>query len=543
MPPAPHTRLPTIGGRNSQLNTARSQNTDRFTKLKGVLVNNLLKEYHKQTHRQGDELVYNRAVTEVDKILQNGRLTEQQLVELQQNFAKGVMIEPPQRRGPSKHKNSTAAPPTQDIKGTVPIHHAGGGQGDAERPEEAPPASKSVMNDAASVADSTATENSPSKRRRAVDEWSIITLYNDVKHYDEQKNLKDRQAHDKMKTRQELQQQMEARKLEKEARKQAEQKAAQEQQSKYEQWKAERQRQEQLRQAKILAERDKEAQELQRLADLKKARAEQDLREQQAMLDGFQKQIQEEKDAKDRALMEKQKQYQQMLIENSKVLERKRLAKEQEREENLRLFQLQIEMADKQDRIRAEREAERQRKLKSAEQMAGDLNDRAAQLEAELNQRVQRAQEEHRKKDIERERAKRDKKKAMDQETAAVLQEQVKEREKRRVRDAEEQKLVAERFRKDADAYAKIKSEEKMVKAQQQRQVKDMLNQQLMMKEMRKQAEGGMSGVELRMNAHLLKQVLHDGPEVPEELMNKLNSSPAMHEEHRPADPDSPGKW
>lgn len=32
----------------SQMSTARSGQTDRFTKLKGVLVNNLLKEYHKQ---------------------------------------------------------------------------------------------------------------------------------------------------------------------------------------------------------------------------------------------------------------------------------------------------------------------------------------------------------------------------------------------------------------------------------------------------------------------------------------------------------------
>ena len=36
---------------------------DRFTKLKGVLVNNLLKEYHKQTKQQGDAVVYNRAAS------------------------------------------------------------------------------------------------------------------------------------------------------------------------------------------------------------------------------------------------------------------------------------------------------------------------------------------------------------------------------------------------------------------------------------------------------------------------------------------------
>lgn len=46
--------------------------------------------------------------------------------------------------------------------------------------------------------------------------------------------------------------------------------------------------------------------------------------------------------------------------------------------------------------MRAQREEERQLKLKKAERMAGELGSRAAEMEAELDARVKRAQEEYR---------------------------------------------------------------------------------------------------------------------------------------------------
>lgn len=46
--------------------------------------------------------------------------------------------------------------------------------------------------------------------------------------------------------------------------------------------------------------------------------------------------------------------------------------------------------------MRAEREEERQVRLKKAEHMAGEMGHRAAEMEAELDQRVKRAQEEYR---------------------------------------------------------------------------------------------------------------------------------------------------
>jgi hypothetical protein len=82
--------------------SARSRSSDtKFNKLKGVLVNNLLKYYHKQVGRQGDQQVYARAVEEVERILQHGKLQEKHLKELQQRFASGIGIEP---RPPSDSK-------------------------------------------------------------------------------------------------------------------------------------------------------------------------------------------------------------------------------------------------------------------------------------------------------------------------------------------------------------------------------------------------------------------------------------------------------
>lgn len=46
---------------------------------------------------------------------------------------------------------------------------------------------------------------SPKKAKKHVDEWSVLTLYNDVSHFEEQKAIKTKAAQEKAKTRQMLQ--------------------------------------------------------------------------------------------------------------------------------------------------------------------------------------------------------------------------------------------------------------------------------------------------------------------------------------------------
>jgi len=136
--------------------TARSRGGDanKFNKLKGVLVNNLLKYYHKETKRQGNEQVYARAVEEVERILQHGKLQEKHLKELQQRFASGLGISEGKVGQTSKgaltmHSNMGPAQIISD-DGAIERHNAAGGTAEED----------------ASTMDGMSTANgSPSKRQ------------------------------------------------------------------------------------------------------------------------------------------------------------------------------------------------------------------------------------------------------------------------------------------------------------------------------------------------------------------------------------------
>lgn len=274
--------------------------TDRFTKLKGVLVNNLLKEYHKQTKQQGDQIVYNHAVLEVEKILShNTRLTEQQLQDLQRNFAAGVMINVPNRNihlatkksaySAKSAKNlaisrSHASDQTFDAGAHEILHSSDAPkmtQGMQTERQEAPSHSPS-HSVADSVADTTASmDGGHSKRQRRVDEWSLLVLHNDVKHLEEKKLLKEKDAVEKKKTREELQRQMLIKEEAKKKMRQEVVEGAKVQEAEYAKWKAEQERIAQMKQAKILAEKEFEAKELARVQKVKQVQAEKDFKEQQ----------------------------------------------------------------------------------------------------------------------------------------------------------------------------------------------------------------------------------------------------------------------
>lgn len=73
----------------------RQQQGDKFSRLKAVLVNNLLKQYHKTVRLrtggsgndgcqaapggENDEAVYQLAMSEVDRIMQGGKISEKDL--------------------------------------------------------------------------------------------------------------------------------------------------------------------------------------------------------------------------------------------------------------------------------------------------------------------------------------------------------------------------------------------------------------------------------------------------------------------------------
>merc|ERR1712216_860975 len=121
------------------------------------------------------------------------------------------------------------------------------------------------------------------------------------------------------------------------------------------------------------------------------------------------------------------------------------------------------------------------------------------------------------------------KKRQMDSDMASVLQAQVKEREMKKMQEAEEQRQLALRFKAEAEEYSRFKAEERKGKIRAQQAVKEMLNQQLVMREMQKQEDRSMNNVELRINAHLLKEVLDTGAAgVPDELAVRIQAQAAV---------------
>jgi len=281
--------------KNSRMGQSK---VDRFTKLKGVLVNNLLKEYHKQTKQQGDQIVYNHAVMEVEKILaHNTRLTEQQLQDLQRNFAAGVQINAPNRNihVPTKKTSYSAKAAkglamsrsrasdfadTAQATGPASYEPPGVSQGmQTERREMT--AHSPVDTTADSVHPDESDDGGNSKRQRRVDEWTLLVLHNDVQHLEGQKQLKAKELVEKKKTGEELRRQMLLKEEEKKKKKLEVVEIAQMQQADYMKWKAEQERAAQMKQARILAEKEHEAKELARVQKTKQIQAEKDFKEQQ----------------------------------------------------------------------------------------------------------------------------------------------------------------------------------------------------------------------------------------------------------------------
>mmetsp|Transcript_84174 Transcript_84174/g.136431 ORF Transcript_84174/g.136431 Transcript_84174/m.136431 type:complete len:518 (-) Transcript_84174:175-1728(-) len=493
--------------------TARSRGGDanKFNKLKGVLVNNLLKYYHKETKRQGNEQVYARAVEEVERILQHGKLQEKHLKELQQRFASGLGISEGKVGQTSKgaltmHSNMGPAQIISD-DGAIERHNAAGGTAEED----------------ASTMDGMSTANgSPSKRQRKVDEWSVMTLYNDVRHYEEQKQLKDKKLQEKAKTRDELLEQMNLRQRLKDDQRASERRAADDQKKRYDAWQQEKDVLQQRKLVKMAEDRSKAAQVRASVENNKRNAADVRLKEEQRTLDAFHEQMEKDKRDKLRQMGEKKQQYEAVLLENAKDLDRKRMIKEKEKEEDARLFQVQLEMAEKQEKQRAAREEARQGRLKAAEKMAEVQGSNAAELDRQVEERVKRAQEDLRSRELEREKNKRDKKKKATTETMGVLQEQIAFREVEREKAKASERARALVLQTEAEAFQKEQHMQKVAKKERQNQNRKNLDQQRAMKDMQQQHNAGMSEVELRINASILKKVVSDQPDLPEDLAAKL---------------------
>lgn len=480
--------------------TARSQNSttnpEKFTKLKSVLVNNLLKYYHKRMQRQGNDEVYRRAVEEVEKILAQGKLTDKHLQDLQRQFAREVIEEP----------SAVKPPPTGS---SAPPQTSGGVGGE------------NVRGEVGGAVES--TNGSPSKRKK-VDEWSVMTLYDDVRHYEEQRELKARLMQDKLRNRTELAAQIDDKKRRKEQEKEAERAAAQEQQRRFEEWEKEKVRSGRLKMEKAARERREQDVLVQMVEQKRKVEAEERMREEQQAMVELKKMEEQDKKEKEQLVVRKQEAYHKFRAENERGLVRKKEIKAQERQEDERLFQVQISMAERQERIRADREAERQAKVKATERIAGELNNRAQELERQIEERVRVAQEQQEQREREKDRQKAERKARIDRETNTYLQEQIRGQEAVKERLKEEDRQLLQQLKREAELNEAQKEAQWRAKRDRERQVRETLDQQLLVREALRGQEAAMSEVEMRLNANLLKKVVNDRTgAVPEDMQDVIH--------------------
>jgi hypothetical protein len=151
-----------------------------------VLVGNLLKEYHRASKDSShDEVVYQMALQEVDSILRRGKLTEQELKRLQHRFATEV----PQRLGIKVERTDA------QLAQTGPASKKP--TGPSGPPPQPPPPRLNLEN-----MSQTGANSSPNKLERPVDEWTVMILYNDVQHIEEERKKAEKIRAEKEKTRQ-----------------------------------------------------------------------------------------------------------------------------------------------------------------------------------------------------------------------------------------------------------------------------------------------------------------------------------------------------
>eukprot|EP00960_Hanusia_phi_P048217 758822-Hanusia_phi.AAC.2 len=399
-----------------------------------------------------------------------------------------------------------------------------------------------------------------------------MTLYNDVKHYEEQKKMKEKVKNEQQRTREELAAQIEERKRQKAQAKEQERRVAEDQRKKYEEWQQEMKKVENEKLQKLLEERKKGAVELKMAQERKKMQAERQMKEEAAIIQQFQQeraliQIEEDKRIKERATIEKKAQYEVptslshghaclTVVPGCSEGEREGVGEEEAAEtaggtwrwqrdrHQLPSLHVVAVLNGKQENERARREHDRQMRLKAAERMGQEMENKAAEVERSIEERVQRAQEEQYRRDMERERNDRLRHERIVKENNAFLQRQIQMQEEEKMRRKEEERLLAEEMKQEAEAFKREQQRNKILRHEQCMQQKAMLDKQRMMKDYynevrfpmfchdarvctnsRVQNESAMTEVELRLNAPLLKQVVQEKPDLPGELASKINLS------------------
>ena len=190
---------------------------------------------------------------------------------------------------------------------------------------------------------------SAASKGNKLDAWSLITIHNDMSAAEELRLVKERQTMLKLQTRQHLLEQIQHKEKVKQRQREVAVEEAQEVQRQIDLLRVGQDQEAQIRREKLAVARQLAVAEKANTTAQHEAAVARRLQEEKLMLTEFQRQIDEEKERKGQAAKNKHQQYLAQQEENERELERKLAMKQREREDNERLFKLQIEMAEKQE--------------------------------------------------------------------------------------------------------------------------------------------------------------------------------------------------
>ena len=201
---------------------------------------------------------------------------------------------------------------------------------------------------------------------------------------------------------------------------------------------------------------------------------------------------------------------QKVLIENKKELERKELLKQKDAEENARIQAIANQRMEKQEQDRKSAiDAVYAKQKKIAGNAQGVLEQRQRE-EAEFNYRVEMEQQRRAMEQEMKDREKSDMLKSKQRQTLESIKTQIHAKEEQKLRELEENKRIAEDYKRQAMEFDGSRRLEVVKEKAQKDLQRRLFQEQIREKEQSRVMEFNMSETERRLNANLLRKVVED---------------------------------
>lgn len=278
----------------------------------------------------------------------------------------------------------------------------------------------------------------------------------------------------------------------------------------YLQWRADAQRVEEEKMAKINEEREKLERQLRDAHERKAVERQMRLAEENRELAMMAAEVEADKRALEMQRNARNQNMQKVLIENKKELERKELLKQKEAEENARIQQIANQRMEKQEADRrAAIDAVYAKQKKIAGNAQGFLEQRQRE-EDEFNYRVEMEQQRRQMEHENKEKEKNHMLKSKQRETLESIKEQIHAKEEQKLRELEENKRIAEDYKRQAMDFDGSRRQELHKEKAQKELQRRLFQEQIREKEQTRAMEFNMSETERRLNANMLRKVVED---------------------------------